>query len=52
MTALHIPFVNLRISREERQLERKFGEGFRTYKEQVQSLSNNRVRPVNRMTEI
>jgi protein-S-isoprenylcysteine O-methyltransferase Ste14 len=35
MTALHIPFVNSMISREERQLELKFGEEFRAYKEQV-----------------
>src|SRR5215471_13542634 len=32
LTALHIPLVNLMISREEKQLEEKFGEEFRSYK--------------------
>ena len=35
LTALQIPLVNLIIRREEKQLERKFAEEFRTYKEQV-----------------
>ncbi len=35
MTAIHLPFVNLIIRREERQLERKFGERFLAYKKQV-----------------
>jgi protein-S-isoprenylcysteine O-methyltransferase Ste14 len=35
MTALHLPFVNLMISREETQLEERFGEEFRAYKQQV-----------------
>lgn len=35
VTALHIPLVNCMISREERQLEGKFGEEFRAYKEKV-----------------
>jgi len=35
MTAVHLPFVNLIIRREERQLEQKFGERFRAYKKQV-----------------
>lgn len=35
LTAVHIPFVNLMISREERQLEQKFGEQFRAYKKEV-----------------
>jgi len=35
LTALHIPLVNLMISREEKQLEEKFGEEFRSYKMQV-----------------
>jgi protein-S-isoprenylcysteine O-methyltransferase Ste14 len=35
MTAVHIPFVNLYIQREERQLEQKFGDRFRVYKKQV-----------------
>ncbi len=35
MTAVHLPFVNLMIRREERQLEREFGERFRAYKKQV-----------------
>lgn len=35
MTAIHLPFVNLVIRREERQLEQKFGERFRAYKRQV-----------------
>jgi protein-S-isoprenylcysteine O-methyltransferase Ste14 len=35
MTAVHLPFVNLWIQREERQLEREFGERFRAYKKQV-----------------
>ena len=35
MTALHIPLVNLMIRREEKQLERSFGEEFRAYKKQV-----------------
>lgn len=35
MTAVHLPFMNLMIRREERQLEQKFGESFRAYKRQV-----------------
>jgi protein-S-isoprenylcysteine O-methyltransferase Ste14 len=35
MTALHLPLVNLMIRREEKQLESRFGEEFRTYKKQV-----------------
>ena len=35
MTAVHLPFVNLWIRREERQLEEKFGDRFRAYKKQV-----------------
>ena len=35
LTTLHIPFVNLMIRREERQLELKFGDQFRVYKKQV-----------------
>ena len=35
MTAVHLPFVNLIIRREERQLEQKFGERFRAYKKEV-----------------
>jgi protein-S-isoprenylcysteine O-methyltransferase Ste14 len=35
MTALQLPLVNFMIRREEKQLERKFGEEFRTYKKQV-----------------
>ena len=35
MTAVHLPFVNLIIRREERQLEQKFGDHFRAYKRQV-----------------
>ena len=35
MTAVHLPFVNLIIRREERQLEREFGDRFRAYKKQV-----------------
>jgi protein-S-isoprenylcysteine O-methyltransferase Ste14 len=35
MTAVHLPFMNLVIRREERQLELKFGEPFREYKKQV-----------------
>jgi len=35
MTAVHIPFVDLWIRREERQLEQKFGDPFRAYKAQV-----------------
>jgi len=35
MTALHLPLVNLMISREEKQLEQKFSEQFRAYKKQV-----------------
>ena len=35
MTAVHLPFVNLWIQREERQLEREFGDRFRAYKRQV-----------------
>ena len=35
MTALHLPFMNLMIRREERQLEEKFGDSFRVYKRQV-----------------
>ncbi|HYV10690.1 MAG TPA: isoprenylcysteine carboxylmethyltransferase family protein [Pyrinomonadaceae bacterium] len=35
MTAVHLPFVNLIIRREERQLEQKFGERFRAYKKRV-----------------
>jgi protein-S-isoprenylcysteine O-methyltransferase Ste14 len=35
MTAVHLPFMNLWIQREERQLEHKFGDRFRAYKQQV-----------------
>ena len=35
LTIVHLPFVNLMIRREERQLERKFGDSFRAYKKQV-----------------
>jgi len=35
LTALHIPLVNLMIKREEKQLEEKFGEEFRSYKQQA-----------------
>ena len=35
ITALHLPFMNLMIRREERQLEQKFGEEFREYKKRV-----------------
>jgi protein-S-isoprenylcysteine O-methyltransferase Ste14 len=35
MTAVHLPFMNLWIRREERQLEQKFGDRFRAYKQQV-----------------
>jgi len=35
LTVIHLPFVNLMIRREERQLEQKFGEPFRAYKKQV-----------------
>lgn len=35
MTVVHLPFVNLIIRREERQLEREFGDRFRAYKRQV-----------------
>jgi len=35
MTALHLPLVNLMISREEQQLERKFGEEWRAYRGRV-----------------
>ena len=35
LTVVHLPFVNLMIRREERQLEHKFGEPFRAYKKQV-----------------
>ncbi|HEU4833185.1 MAG TPA: isoprenylcysteine carboxylmethyltransferase family protein [Pyrinomonadaceae bacterium] len=35
MTTIHIPFVNLWIRREERQLEQKFGDRFLAYKKQV-----------------
>ena len=35
LTALHLPLVNLMISREEKQLERKFGEEWRAYKRRV-----------------
>jgi len=35
MTALHLPLMNLWIKREERQLEQKFGNPFRTYKNRV-----------------
>ena len=35
MTAVHLPFVNLWIQREEKQLEQKFGDRFRAYKGQV-----------------
>ena len=35
MTAVHLPFMNLMIRREERQLEQKFGDSFRAYKRQV-----------------
>lgn len=35
MTVVHLPFMNLMIRREERQLEREFGERFRAYKKRV-----------------
>jgi len=35
LTALHLPLVNLIISREEKQLEQKFGDEFREYKKRV-----------------
>ncbi|HEX6718358.1 MAG TPA: isoprenylcysteine carboxylmethyltransferase family protein [Pyrinomonadaceae bacterium] len=35
LTIVHLPFVNLMIRREERQLERKFGDRFRAYKKHV-----------------
>jgi len=35
LTTLHLPLVNLMISREEKQLERKFGEEWRAYKRRV-----------------
>ena len=35
MTALHLPLVDFMIRREEKQLEGKFGEEFRTYKAKV-----------------
>jgi protein-S-isoprenylcysteine O-methyltransferase Ste14 len=35
MTVVHLPFMNLMIRREERQLEQKFGDHFRAYKRQV-----------------
>ena len=35
MTAVLLPFMNLMIRREERQLEEKFGDSFRVYKRQV-----------------
>ena len=35
LTAVHLPFMNRFIQREERQLEQKFGEDYRTYKQQV-----------------
>lgn len=35
ITALHLPFVDLFIRREERQLELKFGKQFLTYKQRV-----------------
>ena len=35
LTAIHLPFVNLMIRREERQLELKFGQEFRAYKQHV-----------------
>lgn len=35
LTVIHLPFMNLMIRREERQLEQKFGEPFRAYKMQV-----------------
>lgn len=35
MTAVHLPFMNLMIRREERQLEQKFGDHFRVYKTRV-----------------
>ena len=35
LTAIHLPFMNRFIQREERQLEQKFGEEYRTYKKQV-----------------
>lgn len=35
MTALHLPLMNLMMKREERQLEQKFGDEFRAYKQQV-----------------
>src|SRR6185436_6214941 len=35
LTAIHLPFMNRFIQREERQLELKFGEDYRAYKKQV-----------------
>ena len=35
LTILHLPFVDLMIRREEKQLQRKFGEDFRIYKNKV-----------------
>jgi protein-S-isoprenylcysteine O-methyltransferase Ste14 len=35
LTILHLPFVDLMIRREEKQLQRKFGEDFRIYKGKV-----------------
>jgi len=35
LTAVHLPFLNRFIQREERQLEQKFGEDYRAYKKQV-----------------
>lgn len=35
LTLIHLPFVNLMIHREERQLEQQFGEEFRAYKQRV-----------------
>jgi len=35
LTVVHLPFVNLMIRREERQLEQKFGDRFLAYKKQV-----------------
>ena len=35
LTILHLPFVDLMIRREEKQLQRKFGEDFRIYKSKV-----------------
>ena len=35
LTILHLPFVDLMIRREEKQLQQKFGEDFRVYKSKV-----------------